>query len=89
MEDRLAQLEARIAQLMDWKQAREIQAIPFPLDDASRNTLGIITVGGTSAAGLTQTISVGSTPSNITVPAAYTGKLTLSYEGGSVTVPIL
>lgn len=86
-EERLAAAEAQIAQLMDWMRERQVQAIPFPLDDASRNSLNVLSTEGTLSSGLTQNKNLSGNAETITVPAAYAGTLTLVSEGVKYKVP--
>lgn len=80
-EERIQQLESQIAELMTWRQARELQFIPYPLDQASKDSLGVPVIEGTSSTGLTQSVSVSSTPTNISVPAALSGFLLINADG--------
>lgn len=89
-EERLARLEAQIDELSTWKAARELQAIPFPLDEASRSSLGTVRTDGTLSSGLTQSVAVATTPaSNITVPAAYAGVVLVNDGSATYKVPHL
>jgi hypothetical protein len=81
MNDQLAQLQAQVAELMTWKAERTRQAIPYPLDDASKNSLNVVSIEGTLSTGLTQSVSVSSTPTSITVPAALVGLALIKGEG--------
>jgi len=74
---------------MAWKATKEVQQISYPLDEASRNSLGVITSDGPGTGTLTQSVTVSSTPTNITVPKAYTGSIILLTEDGAVTVPTI
>jgi len=87
MQEQLIQLQIQVAELLAWKEGKDVQQISFPLDDASRNSLGVLTVEGTGSATLTQVI-VTSGPT-ATVPAAYTGSIVLNVEGEFVTIPTI
>lgn len=87
MEERLQQLEREIAELRAWRQLREQQQISYPLDDASRNTIGAVSGAGPGSSTLTQTINTaGATAS---VPAAYAGSIIIAVEGGQYEIPYL
>lgn len=86
MDDILSRLDA----LEQWKADREHQQLVAPLDDVSRAVLHAATGLGFGSKLKTQSISVATTPpSNITVPAAYSGTLILVIEGAQYEVPFL
>lgn len=89
MEQRIRELEMMVAELMEWKRKRSVQQLSYPVDDASRNALGVATVTGRGAAALTQSVSVTTTPTSITVPAAYTDTILIVSEGNQYEIPIL
>lgn len=89
MEQRIRELEMMVAELMEWKQKRSVQQLSYPVDDSSRNALGVATITGRGTATLTQSVAVASTPTNITVPAAYTDTILIVSEGNQYEIPIL
>lgn len=82
-------LKTDIARIVAWMEARESQLIPRLLDEGSRNNLGAPVYRGVGAHALTQSVSVPSTPTNITVPAAYSDTLILEIEGVQYEIPYL
>lgn len=89
MEQRIRELEMMVAELIDWKRKRSVQQLSYPVDDASRNALGVATVTGRGSAALTQSVLVASTPTSINVPAAYTDTILIVSEGNQYEIPIL
>lgn len=89
MEERIAQLEAQIASLLEWKNARELQQIRYPLDEASRASLGTVTVDGLGGTALTQSINIASTPQSISVPRAYLDTILLNTGDVRYEVPYI
>lgn len=87
MEQELKELREQVKELMEWKRVREIQQIAYPLDDASRTTLGGVTLNGIGSATLTQIINTSG--ASASVPAAYAGSIIIAAEGGQYTVPYL
>jgi len=72
-----------------WFKERQVQQIAYPLDDASKNSLGVITSDGEGSAPLTQNINIGGTPTVISVPANYQGTVIIEAEGRGYQVPFL
>ncbi len=76
--------ERKLDELYEWMQERKRQAISYPIDDASLNTilerLATITISGTSAASLTQTYTDSGLDTH-TGPKAYNGRLIIVANG--------
>jgi hypothetical protein len=89
MDERIAQLEARIAELLEWKAAREKQFIPYPLDMSSKAALGAPTFVGNNTSDLTQEISLSGLAQDIDVPAAYVRSVIMEISGEQVEFPSL
>jgi hypothetical protein len=90
MEERLAQLEAEMAELRRENSERNVQQIKYPLDDISRTILGTgLTSSGLGATDTTQTIAIASTPASIDVPAAYEGTILILSDGATYEIPYL
>lgn len=68
-EQRIAQLEALVSELMDWKKARTLQQITDPLDSRSLNAIKSLTARGVGASSTTP-ITITATPQTIHVPTA-------------------
>lgn len=77
----LNQALARIELLESYVEERKVQQIAYPLDQSSKNSLGAPALLGEAAVTLTQNKSVPSTPTTISVPAAYAGSIVLEIEG--------
>ncbi len=75
--------------LIAWKAARESQQISNPLDETSRRLLRVVSTSGQGSTTKTQTVSVPSTPTNITVPAAYVGSLIVETPDGRFEIPYI
>jgi hypothetical protein len=78
---------ARFEEMYAWFLERKVQQISYPLDEASRNTLGTVTTDGPGGSSLTQSI-VTSGPT-ATVPAAYVGTIIIDSEGAKYEVPYI
>lgn len=89
MNPEIEQLKRQLQELLEWKASRERQQISFPLDLASKNSLGVPTSVGAGSSSLTQSVAVSSTPTNIDVPAAYAGSIIISIEGVSYEIPYI
>lgn len=68
---------------------RKVQQLSYPVDDASRNALGVIADGGAGSATLTQSVAVSGNPENITVPAAFSSSRFVVIGGATLEIPIL
>lgn len=73
--------------LMEWYHARLEQALPYPLDDASKAAIGGVLAAGTGSTSLTQGYAVGG--GSITGPKAYLGSVIISVDGKLVEVPYI
>lgn len=82
------ELEQMVRELYAWMQERKRQQISYPLDEASRNSLGAPVYRGAGAATLTQ-VAVDSNGDTVTVPAAYARSLILEVDGAQFEVPSL
>lgn len=89
MTPEMQKMQAQIADLLQWKAARERQQISFPLDDASRNSLGVPTFVGAGSSDRTDTVGVAATPTSISVPAAYVGTIIISINGTQYEIPYI
>lgn len=78
-----------LVELYQWMQARKGQQIAYPLDEASRNSLGVVTDRGAGSAPLTQSITVGAGGGSFSVPAAFQGTLIYESEGVRHIIPHL
>lgn len=82
-------LKAQVADLLRWKAEREQQQIRFPIDDASRKTIGGGTSEGPGSSGLTQSISLTGGAESILVPSAYIGTELFVFEGIRYEIPYI
>lgn len=83
----IQKLQEQVAELMAWKAAREAIQLPYPVDDISRLNLRAVSTSGFGSHALTQVVSVPATPTNITVPAAFSGTFLLEGADGRFEVP--
>lgn len=89
MEERLRELEAKIAELAAWKAAREVQQINYPIDEASLNAIRAATYVGQGSGSLTRNINLTGEVQSITVPTSYAGSIQLRAGGTTHTIPTL
>ncbi len=78
-----------LTDLYQWMKEKKIQQLSLPVDDASRAALGAVTGRGPGSTTKTQTVAVSSTPSNITVPAAYVKTVVVEIDGTQYEIPSL
>lgn len=78
-----------LQELYEWMQQRKTQQLSFPVDDASKNALGVVLGNGAGSGATTQSVAVSSTPTNINVPAAYTGYINIVVDGGQYKIPYI
>jgi len=84
----------QLKEMWEWYQARKVQQLSYPVDDASRNALGVVTrVGPGPTSDLTDTISItigpGGGSDTADVPKAYAGSVLLNIDGANYEVPYL
>lgn len=89
MNEELQQLKLQVQELLDWKKQKEEQQITYPLDVASKNALGAPYSEGAGSTTKTQSVNVTTTPTSITVPAAYVQTFILVVNGVRYEVPSL
>ena len=71
-----------------WFQQRKVQQISFPLDDASKNGMGVPLITGLGSIALTQ-VYVDSGGDTVTGPKAYSDTFILVSGGVQYEVPFL
>lgn len=76
-------------ELYIWMKERKVQQLALPVDDASRAALGAVTGKGPGSTTKTQSVAVSSTPTNITVPAAYVQTVVVEIDGTQYEIPSL
>lgn len=87
---RMAQLEALVAELTEWKRQRMVQQISFPVDDNSKSALGVVSKNGNGATTLTQAYSVvGGGGGTVTAGKAFIGSVILLAEGTQYEIPYI
>lgn len=74
-------------EMWNWYQARKAQALPYPLDAVSKNS--IPNSPGLGASALTDTVSIGAGGGSASVPKAYAGTLLIVFDGVTYEVPFL
>lgn len=80
----------QLAEMFAWYQARKVQALAYPVDDASKNALGVATrVGPGPTSDLTDTITIGAGGGSANVPKAYAGTVLLAIEGANYEIPYI
>lgn len=89
MEERLAKLEAQIAELSAWKTQREQQQVAFPLDDISKNIIGGVIYDGAGSTDTTDDLSISGDPETVQVPASYDGTILLLVDGVRYEIPYI
>jgi len=79
----------QLKELYEWMQQRKVQQLSYPVDDASRNSLGVPVGNGTGSTTKTQALSLTGNAQNINVPAAYAQTFLLVVDGVRYEVPSL
>jgi len=74
--------------IIKWMNDRKTQQISYPLDEASKNAMGVATLVGPGGHALTQT-KTDSGGDTVVVPAAYTGTIILLIDGAQYEIPRL
>jgi len=77
-------MKSSVEALLEWKLQKTDQQITYPIDEASKNTLGALTVEGTGNANPDETINVPSTPATFQVPASPSGTLLVRGQDGAI-----
>lgn len=86
-EQRIAQLEAQVADLMAYVAARKTQQLTDPVDDTSRLALRVLTDSGFGSSPVSQMITIGAVPTTITVPIVPDGSVILEASVGRIAIP--
>lgn len=68
---------------------RKGQQLSYPVDQPSINALRVVVTKGPGSKTKTQSVSVPTTPTNISVPAAYAGTVILEANGIQYEIPFL
>lgn len=89
MQRQVTYLLGVIDDLAKWKEDRIRQQITSPLDDVSKANIGAAVGHGAGSVALTQSVSVPTAPTTISVPAAYAGTRVIEIEGQQYTIPYL
>jgi len=76
-------------ELYQWMKDRDKTQITNPLDDVSKSNLGALIYVSPGSTTKTQSVAVSSTPSNITVPAAYAKTVVVTLNGVQYEIPSL
>lgn len=79
----------RIEQLEEWKSAKEKQQINFPVDEASKISLGAAFGDGLGSTTLTEDLSLTGNAQSITVPAPYAGSVFIVVDGVRYEIPFI
>jgi len=83
----------KLTEVYDYIQQRKKQQLSYPVDDASRNALGVATRVGPGSTTLTQSISLNLSGDAETkmfnIPRAFVASLIISIEGANYEIPIL
>lgn len=74
-------------EVYQWIQDRKTIQITTPLDDVSKANLGTMTYISPGSTTKTQSVAVSSTPTNITVPAAYVKTVVVTLDGVQYEFP--
>lgn len=78
--------QEQLAEMWNDYQARKIQQIRNPLDEASKNTIGALSYAGASNTSPTQSLSVGAGGGTFNVAKVPTGFIAISVEGAIRTI---
>lgn len=76
-----------LKELYEWMLERKKQALPYPVDDVSKNALGVPIGKGAGSHALTQSINTAGATAN--VPAAYAGTELIDINGTTREIPYL
>lgn len=87
--EKMAQLEAQVTVLMQYMNARKVQQISYPLDDASKTSLGVPIGEGPGSTALTENRSLTGNVQTISVPKAYVQTVLVRIDGASYELPSL
>lgn len=87
-EQRITQLEVLVAELSQWKLNKERQQLSFPVDEASKASLGAGIVTGAGSTSKTQTYTT-SDSATVVAPKAYSQTFILLANGTQYEVPSL
>lgn len=79
----LEQLKRDVEELKAWKLSKETQQLSYPVDDASKNSLGALVDRGTGSAGAQVEINLTGNPQDINVPANPSGTLVVTGADGT------
>lgn len=79
----------QLQELWEWYQARKVQQLSLPVDDASRNALGAAVGVGPGSTATSQSVNISTTPMSISVPAAYAGTEILVINGVQREIPYI
>lgn len=77
----------QLKEMWEWYQARKVQQISYPLDDASKASLGVPTSEGPGSTTKTQVINTSG--ATATVPAAYVQTVLVRIDGTQYEFPSL
>lgn len=75
--------QAQFEEMYAWFQARKQQQLEYPVDDASKNALGVVTYQGPSTHATSTTVTIPSGGGTVTVPVVPTGFISVNIEGGT------
>lgn len=78
-----------LKEVYQWVQDRKVIQLTTPVDDISKANLGALTYVSAGSTTKTQTVAVSSTPSNISVPAAYIKTVVVTINGVQYELPSL
>lgn len=80
---------AQQRELWDWYQARRVQQLSYPVDEATKAAIEAATDAGPGSTGLTQSIGLTGDPQSITVPRGYMGTRIIKLGGADFEIPYL
>jgi hypothetical protein len=81
-------LKQQVSELLEWKRQKELQQISFPLDDTSKNILGVVVGEGNGATALTQVYTDSNTDTH-TGPKAYVDTIILKVGAIRYEIPYI
>ena len=79
----------KLEEVYQWVQDRKVIQLTTPVDDISKANIGALVYVSPGSTTKTQSVAVSSTPSNISVPAAYIKTVVVTINGVQYELPSL
>lgn len=85
----MTELEKKVNEMYEWFQARKVQQLSYPVDEASKNAISAVQKFGVGSSDLTDTVIVGPGGATFDVPKAYAGSIVVSVDGENYEIGYL